>query len=175
MSGIYGFLSERAIEQHKEYLQTLKYRYSVCRKTYPEISDKGMGEIQRLRMKEREMEEILRLKCDIVFHECFFNSFSAPYIKSKRVAAEFGSEASFLYEIYMCANRVSRGFVAVADNGKGLCIFNTEEAYHKICRARLYEPILAIDMEEHAYFSDYGFNKEEYLKRALSALNLGAL
>ena len=38
-----------------------------------------------------------------------------------------------------------------------------------------YEPILALDLYEHAYFNDYGFNRDRYLRSALEYLDLERL
>ena len=38
-----------------------------------------------------------------------------------------------------------------------------------------YTPLLAVDLFEHSYFIDYGFEKEKYLSSALSNLNLSRL
>ena len=38
-----------------------------------------------------------------------------------------------------------------------------------------YEPVLAVDMYEHAYFNDYGFEKEKYLRTSLEYLDLERL
>ena len=37
------------------------------------------------------------------------------------------------------------------------------------------KPLLALDVSAHAYFLDYGFSKEDYLRAAVSRLSLGKL
>ena len=175
MKGLYSFLSDRAIELHREHVAREKHRYSVFKKTYPEISGLDVKEIQRLRIDPDDKGSILRLYLDILYHEVFFNSFGEPHVCSEKVRERYGSEASFLYEIYKSAFDMNSGFVVVYNDGIGVEFDNSDKIYGRILKMKSFKPYLAIDLCEHAYFLDYGFNKAEYLKRALSVLDLGAI
>ena len=160
------FLSERSCALHKEYLEKLKLRYSILEKSVPEIRKKEISEIQKMRVPYKN--EILSLRCDIICHELFFTSFCHGHQNSKCVKEAFGSEAAFFYEIYQLSKEKENCFAIISMNrGFPRLSFGLPSMI-----LRLSSPVLALDLYEHAYFLDYGFDKEEYVRRMLSCLNL---
>jgi len=88
------FLSETALNLHKEHLKKLKLQYSVFEKSKPEIIGKDISEISRLRIKDKA--EIIKLSCDIrchdeviwifvVVHEIWFSVCFIPHISADTV------------------------------------------------------------------------------------------
>ena len=168
LTGLDAVLSEETLNLHKEYLKKLKLKYSIFEKSRPEISGKGMCEISKMRIAERD--EILYLMRDIKSHELYFNSFDREFQSSDAVRKRFRSEASFVYELYKTAMESDGDFLLVTAN-KGELDYEvlSEKSFLKA------EPLLAVDLCEHAYFMDFGFEKEEYLKKILYRLNLKSL
>ena len=166
---ICDFLSDRSLKLHKEYLEKLKLQYSILEKSFPSIVGKSISDIQR--MKLRDKDEIISLRCNVKCHELFFDSFGAGNQASKLVKDCFGSEAGFLYEIYAAAKNVDNGFAFITvRHGRPEVLFGTYTALMKLSR-----PLLVLDLCEHAYFLDYGFDKDEYTRRMLPYLNLNKL
>ena len=164
------FLSEYNITLHMGYLNKQKNLYSVMEKSYPEIKGLSIEKIKRMRIPTRDKEEIFRLFGLILGHEVFFSSFDSSYRSSPAVRKSFGSEANFLYEMYSLA-KDREGFLFIhKDNGK-----ITFDVYSDFSKCIPKRPILAIDLAEHAYFYDYAFSKEDYLRAALKSLNLSLL
>ena len=168
-TGLDAVLSEDALNLHKEYLKKLKLKYSIFEKSIPEISGKSIREISKMRIMERD--EILSLGRNIKSHELYFNSFDREFQSSEAVRQRFRTEASFLYELYEAAAKADSDFLLVTVNSKGALDYEplSEKSFLKT------EPLLAVDLCEHAYFLDFGFEKEEYLKKILYRLNLNAL
>ena len=163
---ICNFLSERAIALHEDYLEKLKLRYSILEKSVPSIVGKEISEVQKMRVPYKD--EIMSLKCNIICHEIFFSSFGRAHQSSKCIRGAFGSESGFLYEIYETVKETENSFAFI----------NTKRGVPQISLGmpmdilRLSNVVLAIDLYEHTYFLDYGFDKCEYVRRMLAYLNL---
>ena len=172
MCDLYKFLSEEAVGLHKNYLDNLKLEYSILEKSIPEIKNMSFREIWRAK-KLIYKEEILRLKVDIECHKLFFSSFGNEYQQSKIIKDLYGSEASFMYEI---STEVKKWH-----NGGFLIIGILNGAVYKYVGYDLTDifiksnPILAIDLCEHSYFLDFGFDKVSYFDNALKYLNLSKI
>ena len=164
------FLSEEAINLHKEYMKDELLRFSVYEICYPEIKNKSLREIYKMRLREKR-EEIIKIKSNLLLHNVYFSSFKNRYEASRIVRNEYGSEASFLYEVYKIAN-VGESCLIIYTDGKGIKISKDREAYDAL---KYYEPILCLDLCEHAYFPDYGFNKQMYIENSISYLNLNKI
>lgn len=159
------FVSEDSLKLHLEYLNDLKLKYSVLEKQYPELSY-DVATVKRARIDKAVKERALDLICNIKSHECYFNSFCEAPRPYKPIKRYFSSEDAFVYEIFLAARGGSHNFIYVCKNKSGKP-FITDEYYE--------DPIFAIDTSEHAYFLDYGFSRDEYLRRALGYLKLEKL
>ncbi len=167
-----NFVSESNIARHKEYLRELKLRMSIFEKSYPDMQGAALGGIMRARAARSERELALRLKAEINAHELYFSSFGNSGCRSEKVRSAYGSEAAFLYRL-LCECREARGgFLFVFAEGRGVDYYVGEE-YARWLVGK--SPILALDLCEHAYFMDYGFHRDDYLKAALSRLNLSKM
>ena len=165
------FLSDEAIALHKEYLRHLKLRYSVLEKSIPEIVGKDIRSMYKMRLG-KEKDEILGLKREIQYHEVFFESFGAGYQTSDAVKKKYVTEASFLYEVYLSGSGRDVSFIIIyVKNGE----IKIDAVYTPMQIPPQIEPILVIDCCEHAYFLDFGFNKDAYLKSLMPYLNLSLI
>ncbi len=169
MLGIDKFISENAIGLHKNYLENLKLEYSILEKSVPGIKEMSLRDIKKSR-NLRYKDEILKTKIDIECHKLFFSSFGNEFQTSDLVKKAYGTEASFRYEMFAETKESGiGGFLIIGIfNGR---VFryagcNLEEVFIKA------NPILAIDLCEHAYFLDYGFDRKTYLENAIKYLNL---
>lgn len=167
------FLSEDNIKNHLEHLHTQRLRLSILEKSVPQIKGKTITEIWRMGIDRDIKNEASSLIWYIKSHECFFNSFTETPERCKRLEKHYSSREKFLYDLFMMANDRDCGFLYVYNDmqGKPQTVYSTgnDGAYIK------FEPILAIDTYEHTYFTDYGYNKERFLRNALAYLNTGLL
>lgn len=167
------FLSEESIKKHLEHLRTEKLKLSILEKSVPEIKGKNISEIAKLSIKREVRDEALQLIWYIKSHECFFRSFCQVQLKSERLLRFFSSREKFLYDIFTEAMKYKYGFLYVFVDKRGMprTAFESE---HNIAFTKI-DPILAIDLYEHTYFSDYGFMKNKFLNNSLSFLDTGKL
>jgi superoxide dismutase len=165
------FLTEENINVHKEYMKTLHLRHSIVEKSIPEIKGKNIFEIERMRLKKTDREEILSTLSEYLAHEIYFKSFTITQNREPCIREYYSSEEAFLYEVFIMGMNAKEGFVFIHLNERG-------KPEIQICQSGIktkYLPKLAIDLCEHAYFLDYRFEKERYLKNALSHLDLSLL
>lgn len=168
------FLSEENIEIHKESVRQKKLKLSIIEKSVEGIKGANIREIMRQKLKKNDRDDALALMSDIRLHEIFFSSFAEnTYSSSEPVKRRYGSEASFLNELYRECMSQCFGFVCVFFLEGNVSIETAAFELHKLFYHS--DPILAIDVSEHAYFLDYGFDKERYLRSALPYLDLSRL
>ena len=167
------FLSEANIKEHLSYCRTLKNKYSIIEKSYPELKGKSLEDILKMPLKRQLREEISELLYKIRAHELYFSSFSEEIRPSSLVRKHYGSENNFVYEMKQAALDMEYGYVYVYRDYKGIPRFRTLNCLdERFVRDR---PILLLDLFEHAYFADYGFNYPLYLAGAFSHIDLSAV
>ncbi len=165
-----SFLSEEEILRHKEYLKNLNLKFSILEKSIRGAENQAEV-IRALSGEERRKAEELFSR--IKLHELFFSSFSDnTTLKNERIARQYGSEASFLYALYKLGLKSRHGFLSVLKKGERIFPVLSEDYFYL---SGLGKPVLAIDLYEHAYYRDYGFDKEKYLEGALRHLDLAKL
>ena len=87
------------------------------------------------------------------------------------IKPKYRTVASFLYELERAAMANDGGFLLVInERGSVEFLHNTSIIAPMRCRI-----CLALDLAEHAYFLDYGFDKLSYVRAALSRLRLSKL
>ena len=167
------FLSEENIKMHLEYLNKQRLVYSILQKSNSEIVGNDIKAIYNQNLPRGVKREALNLLCDIKSHELFFNSFANSSPMCKKIKEFYGSAEKLIYEAFILAKSNSYGFVyAFLDKKKSPHIEYRIDPLDVFIK---YEPILALDLSEHTYFKDYGFNKERFFKNALGYLNLKLL
>ncbi len=165
-----GFLSERNLELHVEYLENLRLKTSIFVKSGVDIAGKSLRELSRMRLGV-DKEEILALAKDVYYHELYFASFGMGGSRAAERGSRYSSVAGFLYELERAAMRHCGGFLLVYQDGEGAIIGHSSEPPPR----RAGEPRLALDLCEHAYFLDYGFDKLSYVRAALARLELSKI
>jgi superoxide dismutase len=162
------FLSEENIALHKDYCRTEKHRWSILEKSIPALKGKGLSEIYTMHLSRDVKSEALKLLKEINLHELYFASFvkkgEKRNPKNEKIRSQFGSIDNFLFEAYMYARELSCGFFLVFEEKKKIK-FGESSVY------KLPNVILALDLCEHAYFLDYRFNRDKYIKSALAYFN----
>lgn len=165
------FLTEENILLHKEYMRTLRLRHSIMEKSTPEIRNKSITDIEKMRLPSSVKDEILPNYREFLAHELYFKSFSSGKLYADVVKKYYSSVEAFLYEIYLVALSKSSGFIFIfLDERDKITILHSDD----VRRIKL-SPKLAIDVSEHAYFLDYRFEKDKYIRSAISNLNLSML
>ena len=168
-----NFISEENRKIHEKYLRELKLKMSIFEASYPQISGKGCREILRADFRRVERERAALLRAEIMAHEIFFTSFQLSSGRSIKVCKGWGSEANFLYRIMCDAKEYRDGFIFVYLDGLNNVKYNiTNDILRQFM---IFNPILAVDICEHSYFLDYLFDRDEYIKNALSGLNLSKI
>ena len=168
------FISESTRQMHEEYLRRLKLEYSIYEKSYPPLVGKSVGEIMKLRFKNRgELQAAVMKRCEILAHELYFSSFGNTNSSSEKVRREYGSEANFLYEAKEKCMSADGGFLLIYPDERGRISLYAGQEYKNLFLK--YSPVLALDLCEHAYFYDYPFDKKSYVSSALSHIALERL
>ena len=165
------FLSAENIALHKEYLKTLRLRYSVLTKSAPVLSGLDLTDIYRRLTRSPLKDDALERLSEIRAHEIFFDSFSKKRVSCKSLRRQFGSEESFLYELIKAAKSARSGFLFVY-SGSTVRYELVGDGEYRFTKAF---PVLAVDICEHAYFRDYGFDRVRYIESAISCLDLGKI
>ena len=169
-SSLSEFLSERNLQLHNEYLENCRMRLSILEKSGYSISKKSYPELCRSRLGGAR-DEILHLAREVYLHELFFDSLGMAGDCAECLKSGYRSVAGFLYELERAAMASDGGFLLVTRGKSGVSISHNIG----ITSGMRSEPCLALDLAEHAYFLDYGFDKLAYVRAALSRLRLSKL
>lgn len=167
------FLSEENTALHREYVRQKKLKYSIIESSIPILKGAEVKDIYRMKISTLDKADAIDLLSEIKAHDIFFSSFSSvQYPRSEMVANAYGSEANFLNHLYRRCLLQRYGFVFIYAVGDRIAVkefSDTENAF------RFGTPILSIDVCEHTYFMDYGFDKERYLLSSLPYLDISKL
>lgn len=165
------FISESNRMRHKEALGQDILRLGIIERSVPEVAVAEPVKIARMRVPGLDMRAAAELKASIILHKVFFGSFlSEGFSQSAAVRLSFGSERSLCERMLGEGLALRLGFAALVKYDGKLAISASESALGVL---KLGDPLLAVDLFEHAYYGDFGFDKEAYLRAALSRLKLG--
>ncbi|MBO5945086.1 MAG: hypothetical protein J6Q69_00610 [Clostridia bacterium] len=165
-------ISKTSEIMHKDLLHNLKLRQSIFEKSYPILCGKDIREIDKLKIPYGEREEYKELLSNVYAHELFFSSLSDTPGINNTVRRTYGSEAAFLYELLNRCMKLDCGFLLIYRKGAGVGVYTGCDL---VSIFMTYDVRLAVDLYEHAYLFDYGFDKKSYLKAALSSLDLSKI
>lgn len=160
--GILLVVSEENLLRHKRHLEEQILRLSVL--------DSSDGRVGTRRMRQSFREERAVLEEDIRCHRRYFASFTErsrllpPY-------APYASAEGFLYDAFLDMKAAGNAFYFLWRDGRGRLCHGRSDAGLSLPS----DGVLAVDLYEHAYYGDYGFDREGYIKSALSHLNLSLL
>ena len=167
------FLSKENIEMHTEHAKMLSAGYSLKEKCYPQIKGKTLREISRIALPKAEKEGVMKGNVYIFLHNLYFSSFAEVPKPSRCVRKHYGSEDKLCYELLERARATDGDILMLALDRSGMPQILS---YKDTPFAPLYYDVrLALDLYEHAYFFDYGFNRESYLRQAIASLDLSRL
>ena len=145
--GIECFISEESLRVHKEYLSVLRMKKQAC----------------QTRREEKQIENEIRS------HELYFDSFRQDCVPCSRIKAGFASENHFCFLLSEYIKNVGSGFLYIYP------MPHSPFVGYGIAQKHLLRAVLAIDLCEHAYFIDYGFDFSAYVRAALSHLDFSRL
>lgn len=172
-TALHSFLSEANLKEHLSYFRNLKNKYSIIEKSCPELKGRNIEEILKMNLKRRLREEALGLLYKIRAHELYFSSFTEETKPSPLLRKYYSSENSFIYEMKCLSLCSDYGYIYIYRDNRGVPRFKyagaLDESFVKD------RPMLLVDLYEHAYFADYGFNYSAYLDGAFSHLDLSRL
>ncbi len=163
------FLQERTISLHTEYINKLKLEWSVIEKEYPSLVGVTAAEMVVKKKKGAPIEAI-KLKCMIELHDIYFSSFSKhTFTQSNALRKCFGAESTLLNTLYRLGCGMDCGYLGIGIKRGEIFAFANKECEDVFMRGK---PLMVIDMFEHAYFLDYGFDRSKYLLEAIKHLDL---
>ncbi len=163
------FLSDENITLHREYIRTKKLKYSILESSISKLSGADVKDVFRMKLDLRDKQDALVLLTEISLHDIYFSSFTKiRFSHSSLVAEKYGSDEAFLNDVFRLCMSMKYGFGCVFLFGDKIVVRGFEN-FEDVFRFGV--PRLAIDICEHAYFLDYGFDKERYLICALSYLD----
>ncbi|MBQ2876816.1 MAG: hypothetical protein IJE25_07385 [Clostridia bacterium] len=168
-----AFLSEETIKTHLEYVRQTRLKYSIYEKSIPEIKGAPLRKIYGSKFSEQIKKEILPYIISIKSHELYFSSFCERPRPCPEIKEYYSSAAAFLYEVREAALDIDHGFLYIMRDRSGKPVFTSDPHPQGILRNS--PPTLAIDLSEHAYFSDYSFDKRRYLAAMLPRLDLSEI
>ncbi len=167
------FLTAENIKNHKEYMNTLFAKYMIYEKSISALKGKTPREISKMRLNREDKFKILSLLTEYLSHKSYFSSFAENNTRCPEIKKYFTSEDDFCYRVIECAKKETGGFVYIINDRNGTpCILHSSECTDIFIN---YTPVLALDLCEHAYFADYGYDKEEYIRRAAARLDISKL
>lgn len=165
------FLTEENIALHREYMRSLRLKHSVMEKSISVIKNASLSEISKAAIKKRDKDDVLANLSEYLMHDLYFKSFSEMPSGNKLIKKYYSSDEAFLYEIFCKCRETPAGFILIYLDDRG----RPQVKEFNSWRDLIHPPRLAIDVSEHSYFLDYGFEREKYLKNALSHLDLAKL
>ncbi len=167
-----AFLTDENLQAHLSHLNDLHLKYSIAKKSIPMLLGKTPREIYAMNLRNDVREEILPLINGIICHKIYFSSFSSAPAPCKEIRQFYSSEAGFLYEVSELSRSVNYGFALIGrDRRQRPFISRYEDFSQKLPSGA----VLALDLCEHAYFLDYRFSKDKYLKYALGFLDIKSI
>ena len=145
--GLRSFVSEESLALHREHLAVLRAKKQMC-------------------IENREAKS---LALDIRAHELYFSSFCKERVLCPRIKEGYHSENRFCFALTEYAREIQCGYLFIYPIPRFPFVsFGSDGAL-------LHRAALAVDLWEHAYFLDYGFDRDAYLKAALSHLDFSKL
>ncbi len=167
------FLSKDSLLEHIEYAKSIRLQISIIEKSYPGIYEKSFREIMNSKIPKECKLELKNKYVEYLSHELYFKSFAKNDKPCPNIKEYFSSENGFCYEMLEFAKKKKCGFVyVVKDRKSGVKILHSSDINTPFLN---YTPLLALDLDEHSYFADYGFKREDYLRAAISHLDLSLL
>lgn len=133
--------------------------------------------LKSLKSSERELEE---LAVDYYNHSFFFSILGKENYNNpkgqlmEQITKDFGSYTALKSEFTTLARANTNGWIWLIQNKSGgLNLVHSSNLTNPILPSFIQKgiPILALDLNEHAYFLKYNFNKNDYIFNFFKAIN----
>ena len=168
-SDLEGFISSETIYYHynKHYQKYIDNTIELTKGT--KYEDCSIMDIVNLVDDITIDSPVYKNAAQVLNHKLYFEQFSLkitdiPLRIKDRINEKYGSLIHFINEFEKeCNNFFGSGYVWLVENVKGdLSIMSTTNADNPITVA--YNPILCIDLWEHAYYLDYKNDRKTYIE-----------
>lgn len=170
------WISEKTVRlhyfnHHRGYYNTLRaYIHS-----HPEYQQQTVEELIRNNQGQVLLDEtIFEISVLLYNHNWYWPSLSPtgggiPKGKiGELIATAYGSYDAFRTAFIEESMKLGVGWVWVVRDGEAVKVYRSE--YHDTPLLKGYEPLLAIDVWEHAYYLDYQDNRKKYVEAVLDHL-----
>ncbi|NLZ83344.1 MAG: superoxide dismutase [Clostridiales bacterium] len=111
----------------------------------------------------------------VILHELYFEnlggSLSEPTARTAGLISQYYGCVSNWMEDFIGTAKASRGWTVMAFEQRTGRLMNISLDSHSKGNIAYYAPMLVIDVYEHAYFLQYGDNKNEYIRRFMQNIN----
>lgn len=172
-----NFLSERQLSEHHDvlYVGYVNKLNEIEEKSGG--ADKSKANATFSDFRSLKKEEVFAQN-GILLHELYFENLAqegdveANISDSMRevIAKDFGSLENWQADLVACAMS-ARGWVVMAFNPQDGKLHNYICDVHDVGGVWGAQPVLVLDMYEHAYFLDYGTKKKVYIDNFMKNIN----
>ena len=111
----------------------------------------------------------------VILHELYFQnlggSLSEPSTRTAEIISNYYGCVSDWTENFIATAKASRGWAVMAFEQRTGKLMNVSLDSHSDGNIAYYAPMLVLDVYEHAYFLQYGDNKNEYIRRFMQNIN----
>lgn len=167
--GILQFISEGALKRHRDHATSLCLREQVLRKGPPR-DDRTLIELYRRRTRE-DTRALYEEAVASASHTLYFSSFCVYPSVGDAFCRFCGGLTSFFHRL--CEEAAAAHAFLYIGTDRGGRLHTAEDIGSFLRQGCL--PTLALDVCEHAYFLDYGFDRTSYIRAAVGHLDVGRL
>ncbi len=115
----------------------------------------------------------------VILHELYFENFGGmmkePEILTLKSLAESFPSFESWRDDFVATARASRGWAILVFDQRSRRFRNISLDAHDVGNVTLSFPILVLDVYEHAYFLQYGTDKNQYIDRFMDNINWGVV
>jgi Fe-Mn family superoxide dismutase len=166
-----SFLSKEQLDNHKSLYLGYVGKVNEIRKKYSDIEFSN-GNPTYNEQRELKLEEGFALN-GVKLHELYFENIDGDGNLSNKISEllikNFKSVENWQQE-FINLGLSSRGWVILAQNSDGsvenyICDMHNQGGIWQA------EPLLVLDVYEHAYFTDYGIRRKDYIAGFIGNIN----
>jgi Fe-Mn family superoxide dismutase len=175
-AGLDPWISEKTVRLH--YFKHHRGYYSMLRAfihSHPEYQRQTLEDLIRNYQGQVLLDEtIFEVAVLLYNHNWYWPSLSptgggAPKGKiGELISAAYGSYDTFRTAFIEEAMKLGVGWVWVVRDGEGVKVYRSD--YHDTPLLKGYDPLLAVDVWEHAYYLDYENDRKKYVEAVLDHL-----
>ncbi len=170
------FLSGQQIANHYKLYQGYVGKVNEIRETYSGIDNYDTANATYSQIRELKLEEGFALN-GVNLHELYFSNIEGDGNLNDKtqqlISNSFGSVESWQSQ-FLALGLSSRGWVVMALDSDGI-LRNYICDWHSQGGVWGSQPILVLDVYEHAYFTDYGTDRKSYIESFIKHINWGVV